>query len=205
MTSKAFSKDNGSRNVKAALRQKMLGKIKVPVILECNGGYGALYNDCYRQYSGITIEKDPKKTQPLADQRPGWAVYEGKAETIIRYGACFHLPINFIDVDTYGSPWGIIDAIFDEGYKYLPDKWVLVVNDGTAKSFKFGIAWKQIRFHDYVVKYGNSSMAINYNAICRDIIEKKAQAKSLGLSYWTFFNAGYMNSMTHFSAVIERS
>lgn len=50
---KAKQKDNSTLNLKASLRHNLLREIDNPVVLETHGGYGHLYERCYRGLSDV--------------------------------------------------------------------------------------------------------------------------------------------------------
>ena len=196
-------KDNGSRSLKAYVRRKLMGQIAPIAVLETHGGSGAMYNDCYRGVPGVVIEKNQNKASSLAEQRQAWAVYEGDSEKIIKAGAGFHLPINFVDIDPYGDPWPVIDAVFSQAAN-LPDTWGLVVNDGLRRFLMLGGAWKMPRFKKYVAEVGNKEVPRIYLDICRREIEEKARAIGAGLDWWLCVSGGAGKQMTHYAAVISR-
>ncbi|MDL2315495.1 hypothetical protein LJC59_00230 [Desulfovibrio sp. OttesenSCG-928-A18] len=162
-----------------------------------------MYNDCYRGIPGTVLEKNQDKASALAEQRPEWAVYEGDSEKIIAAGVGFHIPINFVDIDPYGDPWPVVDAVFSQAEK-MPDKWGLVVNDGLKHFLMLGGAWKVKRLAKFVERYGNKGVVEAYWDICREIIEGKAHACGMGLEWWRTWSGGHGGQMTHYAAVISR-
>lgn len=196
-------KDNGSRGVKAYVRHELMRVLPPSAVLETCGGSGGMYNDCYRGLPGVVIEKNTRKAEALAEQRPTWAVYEGDAEKIVAAGAGFHLHISFVDIDPYGDPWPLVDAVFSRA-KDLPDTWGLVVNDGLKRFLMLGRAWKLERFRKYVEEHGNKNIPGMYPQICREMIEQKAHACGAGLSWWLCRSGGHGRQMTHYAAVISR-
>ena len=89
--------------------------------------------DCSRCYShldrGIVFEKNEAKAGLLGRQRPTWAVYEADSEYAISQGVGADLPVNFLDLDPYGQPWGTLEAFFSSDREF-PDSIAVVVNDG---------------------------------------------------------------------------
>src|SRR5678815_1224206 len=93
-----MQKDNTSLAGKVAIRRSLLGQLaqlgQAPIVLETHGGIGAIYRRCYSMVpSGVVFEKDPRKAEILAGQRPTWAVYESDCEKAIAAGAGAHLLI----------------------------------------------------------------------------------------------------------------
>ena len=72
-----MQKDNTTLARKVLLRKNLLKELDdAPVILETHGGYGEVWKKVYSNIKrGIVFEKNPKKAEALAKQRPSWAVY----------------------------------------------------------------------------------------------------------------------------------
>lgn len=147
-------------NKKLLLRKKALARLKRSLpkdanvfILESNAGYGKLYEACYRNYTGVAIEKDNRKINPLKRQRPNWQVVNGDNRQIIhQLPSSLFEHINFIDTDPYGSPWLFLTALFERiSSERTPDRLHIVCHDGlplklraTITDIKFPILRKYI-------------------------------------------------------------
>ena len=127
--------------LKISLRRNLLKETVNPVVMETHGGYGKIFELCYAQLQeGVVFEKDPEKAGYLALQRPTWAVYEADCEKAIRGRIGSHLPVNFLDLDPYGSPWEILNAFF-ENWPEFPERLAIAVNDGLRQKCKMNGAW----------------------------------------------------------------
>lgn len=95
------------------MRKKALQYLETPIVMETHGGAGKLFDACYGNVrDGIVFEKNPKKSKLIGLQRPTWRVYEADCESAIVSGIGGDLPVNLLDVDPYGDPWPVIDAVF---------------------------------------------------------------------------------------------
>ena len=104
-------KDNTTFRHKVALRRQALALLENPIILETHGGVGKLYRALYAGMAGMVFEKDERKAEILAGQRPTWAVYHADCVMALQAGAGSWLPINFVDCDPYGAPWTTLHAL----------------------------------------------------------------------------------------------
>jgi hypothetical protein len=199
-----MKKDNGSLGLKINVRKRLMDRIAPLAILETHGGSGGIYRRLYSEYRGMTIEMDLKKAAALAEQRPHWAVYCGDAVKLVGAGCGFHLPVNFVDIDPYGSPWEILEALFSVSER-LPDRFGIAVNDGLKRYFQVGGAYKFERMTPYVERLGNDAIAGMYPEICRDMIEGMAGAVGLSLDWWFVCSGGHGGQMTHYAAVLVRA
>lgn len=199
-----MQKDNSTFERKRALRLSMLQRIADPVIMETHGGIGKLFAYCYASRPrGVVFEKDPAKADFLATQRPTWSVYCSDVLPALRAGAGAHLPINFIDLDPYGSPWEVLDAFLTSS-RVFPPIIALVVNDGLRQSAQIGGAWNVHALRSTVAKYGNHAVYRRYKEICREILTEKAQPLGYSISHWVAYYTGSANSMTHWAALLNR-
>lgn len=202
---KAKQKDNSTLNLKASLRHNLLREIDNPVVLETHGGYGYLYERCYRGVSdGVVFEKDAKKAAFLARQRPEWAVYECDCEMALRAGVGRHLPINVVDLDPYGEPWPVLDAFLAGHGDRLPARWGLVVNDGLRQKVSINGGWDVSSLQDAVAHWGAASMFRSYLDVCRWLVEKKAATVGFTVARWAGYYCGAHQGMTHYAAVLMR-
>lgn len=200
-----MKRDNSTFKYKARLRKQALALMDSPCVMETHGGYGALYDECYRHgdFPGVVFEKNPIKADALAKQRPAWAVYECDCVTAIQEGVGFHIPVNFFDIDPYGSPWDVIDAILGR-HKYLPAVIVLVVNDGLRQKAKMGSAWNVKQLHSATSRFGASALYRKYLEICEFLLQQKAREVNYNLSRFGGYYCGYGDNMTHYAAVLRR-
>ena len=202
---KATQKDNSTYKLKVKLRKNALGFLSAPVVMETHGGYGAIYQECYALLSsGVVFEKDARKAESLAKQRPAWAVYECDCEMAIRAGVGLHLPVNFYDLDPYGSSWPVLDAILSADREW-PERVVVVVNDGLRQKMKMGSSWEVKALQSMVTRYGASRMYAHYLEICREMVTEKVRQVGYDLSHWGGYYCGYEGQMTHYAAVCERA
>ena len=183
----------------------MLKEVETPVVMETHGGYGKIFELCYADLlAGVVFEKDPQKAGYLAGQRPTWAVYEGDCLKGLAAQVGSHLPINFLDLDPYGSPWEIINAFFDS-WQEFPAKLAVAVNDGLRQKLKMQGAWSVAALEEMVVRYGNQAFYANYKEICQEMLEEKAAQAGYRLSRWTAYYCGFREQMTHYGAILERT
>lgn len=199
-----MKKDNSTLQLKIQLRRKALKLIENPVIMETNGGNGAIFFKCYFGIdNGVVFEHKPEKTAVLAVQRPTWAVYECDNKTSIKSGAGNHLTINFLDVDPYGEPWPILDAYFGSNRPF-PDKMAVVVNDGLRQKIKISGGWDVGSMKSAVEKWGNNALYANYLDVCQDLLKEKASQVGYTLTRWAGYYCGHCQHMTHYAAILEK-
>lgn len=195
-------KDNSTLRQKAALRRNLLREIEWPVILETHGGWGVIYERCYSAVErGVVFEKDEDKVAALARQRPGWGVYEADCVRSIAAGAVDDWGINFVDVDPYGEPWPVLEALFRREMRW-PSRLALAVNDGLRQKLRIG-AWDVGSMQEVVARYGNK-VADQYVEICREKVEEIVEQAGYGLLHWTGYYCGTNDNMTHYGAVLKR-
>jgi hypothetical protein len=194
---------NATFTQKAELRSRTLMMIEKPVILETNGGYGRLFQRCYRHVKdGAVLEADPVKAAALGIQRPTWAVYECKPDRALADGIGSHLEINFVDVDPFGEPWPMIDGFF-KSKRPFPSKLAFVVNDGLRPTLRLN-AWSVGSMHAAVSRLGARAIAPKYLEICREMLSEKARGAGYRLTRWTGYYCGNAESATHYAAVFEK-
>jgi len=175
-----------------------------PIIMETHGGIGHLYKACYSQFEqGIVFEKDARKADILALQRPTWMVYETDCVMAIREGAGKELKINFVDFDPYGEPWPVIDA-FLESERPKPNRLFFVVNDGLRQMVKATGGWNVNSLQEIVSEYGNGLYDI-YLEVCEELLKRKAAKAGYALSRFWGYYCGYAKQMTHYLAILEKS
>ena len=196
-------RDNGTLRRKVNLRLRALRELEVPVILETHAGFGRLWHYCYQAYDGVALEFDPVRISSVARQRPTWACYQVDCIPALRAGIGTHLPINFVDIDPYGSPWPVVDALF-QGQRVWPEQLVVVVNDGLRQKAQRGGAWDTADLEGAVQRYGNESVYARYLEIAQGMFADKAAQAEYRLSRWTGYYCGYGQQMTHYAAVLTR-
>jgi len=197
-------KDNKGIIQKVRLRQLVLNEIQNPVVMETNAGFGHIFTECYQGIPvGVAFETDMEKCNALVMQRPSWAVYQNRCEPALESGCGFHVPVNFVDVDPYGDPWPIIDALLCNASK-LPDRWGLAVNDGLKRYLMMGRGWKSASVGQWVAKVGNDHAHGQYLEIVRVMLTEKLAALGMEIKLWNIHSAGHGGQMTHYGAVIER-
>lgn len=196
-----MQKDNSTLARKVALRLNLLKEIAEPVVMETHGGAGRIFWRCYGDVPrGVVFEKDPEKTAILARQRPTWSVYECDCVSAIQVGVGSHLPVNFVDIDPYGEPWPVIDALFASERPW-PAKLGIVVNDGLRQKLKIG-AWDVASMAAMVQKCGNA-LYEDYLAVCQELLSGKAAQRDYRLTRWAGYYCGHAQQMTHYAAVLE--
>ena len=174
--------------------------------METNGGLGKLYSQVYRHCeTGIVFEKDSKKCDVLAQQRPHWAVYETDCITAIANDAGNHLEVNFLDVDPYGKPWSILDAFFSSDRPRVPLLNV-VVNDGITQKLQMKNAWAVKVFEPIVERFGNDFYR-DYEKVCQIMMTEKAAQAGYCLNRWFIKRASTGKSLHnyHYWAVLEQA
>lgn len=196
-------KDNSTLVSKLALRQQALAccEDRVPV-LETHGGFGRLYERLYDRNLGVVIEKDARKAEHLAGQRPFWRVYQGDAVRALAGGLAADVPFGLIDVDPYGSPFPVLEAIFEHPRR-LQDRVELVVNDGLRQKVKLGGAWSVEALRPAVRRHGNNVYPI-YAEVALETLEEIVAAAGYQVCAWTSRYTGHNNDMTHYWARLSR-
>jgi hypothetical protein len=174
-----------------------------PAVLETNGGAGRLFTECYAHVTrGVVLELDPDKCAILARQRPTWSVYEGDCLKALAAGVGSHLAFDLIDVDPYGSPFEIIDAIFSNGRAH-PDVVQLVVNDGLRQGVQMGRAWGVACLQDIVADFGNNLYDC-YLDVAKEKVRRICGAAGFRLESWVGWHCGHGRNMTHYWAQLVR-
>ncbi|MBL1176887.1 hypothetical protein [Pantanalinema sp. GBBB05] len=197
-------KDNSTYWQKVRLRRSALAQLANPVVMETHGGFGKLYQACYSKLpNGIVFEKDSKRTDALALQRPTWAVYEGDCVAALAAGVGAHLEINLLDVDPYGEPWSAIAAFLNSD-RPRADVLHIVVNDGGRQSVQISGGWDKKVYQPLIERFGNGLFR-NYLEGCQILMHEKAAQAGYTLSRWHSYYCGHSKQMSHYWAVLERS
>lgn len=182
-------------------------EIDAPVVCETHGGYGHLYERCYRSVAdGVVFEKDAAKAAFLAQQRPEWAVYECDCEMALRAGVGRHLAINVLDLDPYGEPWPVLDAFLAGHGDRLPARWGMVVNDGLrGGNLSANNGWNARSMQGAVMRWGVNGLYRNYLDVCRWLVNEKVATVGYTVAKWAGYYCGAGQGMTHYAAVLVRS
>lgn len=204
----APAKDNSTLWDKVKLRRSALEQLSNPIVMETHGGEGHLFRACYSEFThGVVFEKDPRKTAILAQQRPTWAVYEADCEVAIATGAGNHLPVNFLDVDPWGTPWPVIEAFFTSNRRFSETLHV-VVNDGTRRVLgqqksASDQRWKTGALLEAAIEFGEELHSC-YLDVCQCLLQSRAEKAGYCLSDWTGYYCGRADSMTHYWAILKQ-
>lgn len=196
-------KDNSTLRLKAKLRRSALACCPDPVILESHGGMGRIFTEVYEPAKclrGVVIEKNPAKVDILARQRPTWSVYEGDCEKALAGGAGSHLRFNYIDLDPYGSPFDVMEAVFTPE-RPLADEIQLVVNDGLRQMVKRGGAHRVDCLQGIVREFGNDLYPV-YLQVAKEKVKRITSKLGYELSHW--FGYHVTADMTHYWATLTR-
>lgn len=196
-------KDNSTFVEKLNLRWAALRSIAHPVVMETHGGFGKLWQKVYADLpTGIVFEKDGKRAEVLAHQRPTWAVYEADCVAALAAGVGAHLPVNLLDVDPYGSPWDTIEA-FLMSDRPKPKLLHIVINDGQRQNVQVTGGWSNSSLQSLIDRFGNGLYA-NYLDACQILMDEKATEAGYHLDRWHGYYCGKSKQMTHYWAVLER-
>lgn len=148
----------------------------------------------------MAFERDARKVEYLARQRPQWSVYRANCEHALAAGAGAHLTVNLLDVDPYGDPWPVIDA-FLMSDRPRPTNLVIAVNDGLRQSLAMKRAWNIGSLKPMVQLFGND-LYHDYIDVCREMMTLKATQSGYSLSRFVGYYAGEREQMTHYLAVL---
>ena len=201
--------DNANFKQKVDLRTRMLMMMKDPIVMETNGGAGAIFTHCYRNIAhGAVFETAEDKSGLLAMQRPSWSVYECDAVKALSLGVGSHLEVNFLDVDPYGECWPFLDSYFSSPRTFVT-RLAIAVNCGLRQKLRLAGGWHVKSLQDIVERRGNQALYKNYLDICKELLQKHAWKQGYRLKSWTGYytgNPGAANAdnMTHFGAIFEK-
>lgn len=199
-----MQRDNTTLRQKVALRRRVLAEIPEPVVLETHAGQGLIYRACYAMLPrGVALDKDERRAELLAAQRPTWAVYCADAQTALEGGVGAHLPINLVDLDPFGEPWPTIRAFFGSERPRSDRLW-LVVNDGLRQKVQLGGAWRVASLQAAVARHGNN-LWDRYLEVCRELVEQEAGQAGYRLAGFDGYYCGTRQHMTHYAAALTRS
>lgn len=133
---------------------------------------------------------------------PTWAVYEGDAPRLLSAGAGAHVPVNFVDMDPYGSPWDAVDAFFSSNRPW-PQRLVFAVNDGMRQKLQISGGW-DVKCLQTVVRRHGSRLYHIYLEVRRELMEEKSAQRGYSLGGWAGYYCGHNNGMTHYVAVLDK-
>lgn len=172
-------------------------------ILETHGGHGRIFERCYfDRPHGVVIEKLEDKALHLAQQRPSWRVYCGDCVSTLAAGLAADVPFRFIDLDPYGSPYEILDALFRPGRAFA-DRVELVVNDGMRQKARTRTEWQVSWLRPVVEKYGVGIYA-HYLECAAELVALMVARAGFRVASWTGWYAGHQDDMTHYWATLVR-
>ena len=208
MKSHAIKLDNASLMQKVALRRRLIDEMNErgidPVVMETHGGEGVLYRYLYSNLpAGIVMEKDPDKVATLSRDRSEWGVYRCHCDVGLRVGIGKGWGVNLVDIDSYGHPWGHLEALL-EGDRDWPDTLGIAFTDGIKHMLILQRAWKIKQLQDKVDKYGNDYIYKNYLSITREHVEEKIAERGYTLDDWSGFYTGREKMLTFYSAICVR-
>lgn len=195
--------DNKTLSDKLRIRRRVLDRLTAPpVVLETHGGFGRIYERTwYRARTGVVIEKDPVKVAHLCHQRPTWAVYQGNSEAVLRAGLAKSIAFDVIDLDPYGQPFTILDALTMPG-RTFPNEWHLVVNDGGRNLMKRGLSWKLPMFRSAEKRFGQSGMHKHYLDAALMLVQEFGEKIGYDVTHWHGKNISA--DISHYWAVLKR-
>lgn len=199
-----MKKDNSTFDAKKDLRRKFIQDQQPAFILETHGGTGHLWQACYSHLPGIVFEIDEVKVEVLAKQRPEWIIYQADATTALLEGYTLDHTIEFIDIDPYGEPWPIIDALLF-GKTKLHNTLTLVVNDGLRQKLQTGSGWNVKSLSPIINRYGSSTLCAQYLGIVQELLKAKVVEAGFALDHFEGYYTGHNGMMTHYAAVISRT
>ncbi len=202
--------DNSTLPRKVMLRQQMLAFLRrmpdagPPVVLEAYGGYGAIWQRCYRDLpQGCVFEQQRHKGDVLCAQRPTWAVYVGDCAPALHAGAGAHLPVNVLDLDPYGDPWPALDA-FCTSERPRPPVLAIAVHDGLLQYIRRFNGGAHSSLAAWVPRYGAEGLADHYLEACQEQLRTTVAQAGYRLSHWAGMY-GRRTTTAHYLAVCVRA
>jgi len=150
---------------------------------------------------GAVFDTDTVKAEHLSRQRPGFSVYQNKAEDALAVGAASHLEVGIVDCDPYGEPWPTLEAFFTTERPRLPLIGV-AVNDGLRQKLRLQGGWHVASMRGAVERFGNAAMHAKYLDVARWKMEQLAAIAGYRLQMWTGYYCGDKGDMTHYAAVL---
>ena len=85
-------------------------------------------------------------------------MYEADAEEAIAAEVGFQFAPDLFDLDPYGSPWPVFDAIVGQSAKWSRGPVGFAVNDGLRQKLKPGGGWHVGAMREAVAEFGNHRM-----------------------------------------------
>lgn len=173
--------------------------------METHGGEGKLFDACYSHIDiGIVFEKDERKVEKLAKQRPHWRVYQSDCVLALADHVGGDMPIELLDIDPYGACWDCVDAFFSSKRDFAPVL-AICVNDGLRQTLSLKGGWKVGQMQDMVTKYGNDVLYHQYLEICQELIGEKIAQAGYRLEQFYGYYTGFNGFMCHFLAMARKT
>jgi hypothetical protein len=194
-------KDNAGFREKLRLRREALQSAAPGLVLETHAGAGRLAAKLYVGRPRVAIERDRAKAASLAKHHPELPVYESAAERALAGGLCADRELAVADVDPWGSPWPVLEALFSSPRAFA-DPLVLVVNDGLRRSLKLGVWWRNASLRAAVEHFGSDLYPI-YLEVARWNLDRLVAGQGLRLDTFRGFYGGHGGQMSHYYAVIR--
>jgi hypothetical protein len=113
------------------------------------------------------------------------------------------MSLGLIDLDPYGSPFDVMEAIFCGERREFAPVVQLVVNDGLRQKVGLGGAWHTERLKPLVRKYGNDLYPV-YLEVARELTEQIVAGAGFRVAQWTGYYCGANHNMTHYWATLAR-
>lgn len=205
---KTEQKDNSTYIQKKTLRKKALSILDSmgveAKVMETHGGEGKLFDACYSHLeTGIVFEKDERKAEKLAKQRPHWRVYQADSEKALADHVGADMPITLLDIDPYGACWNCVDGFFGSKRDFAPVL-AICVNDGLRQTLSIKTGWKVEQMGEMVMRYGNDALYHHYLEICEELLGEKIAQAGYRLEQFNGYFCGFNSFMTHFLAIARR-
>ena len=203
----AKKRDNSALEAKIALRRQAIAAAESPVVLETHAGEGLIFLQCYTGVTkGWALEKDKDLLDRMTQQRERWFCYQCESEKILA-DAPRAFDANFIDVDPHGSPWPVLEALFNP-HRFTAPTLHLVVHDGSRRFLAIGASgssdqrWRVGLLAELAAEYGDDLRA-NYSDLALVAISKLAKPCGYTVRKWTAFYTGHDSHSTHYWATLK--
>jgi hypothetical protein len=202
-----MQKDNSTFRFKVMLRETLLQRLAdmdvAPLILETHGGKGALHQRLYQRAApGVLLEKNPVKAHYLGRKYPNWRVYETDSEMALAEGVAGDLPITFLDLDPYGSPWPVLMAFFGSTRAFAPVMGV-AVQDGLRQHLRMKGPHDIPYLWEKTQQYGKGLERF-YLQVCRELMVDTTAQAGYTVDFFSGYYCGYFKQMTHYLAILKQ-
>lgn len=197
-------RDHSTFKEKVALRRALLEELKKPpTILDAYGGRGLLYRACYDGLvsSGCVIDKDARKVELLARQRPDWVVVQGNSEALIDAGLMADVQFDVLDADAWGSPLRVVRGFLNGERRYADIFWV-VATDGIRLKLRAG--GKINLLEDMILDHSWEYVRKHYDSVLYESLQRDAAAIGFTPTFWRFYYTGHAKNMAHWAVCFER-